>query len=131
MKFEEEDRFEFEETEGSESIFASEHDELLTQYADAVAECLRGNPGVQCVADEILDVISDFIDISGEIVSVSRSIYISARRAEEDDADLLDAVEELYVCSDSLLDLVTKSNDSSRDLIELVRELVGIGGSHG
>src|SRR6516165_3722657 len=108
MKFEEEDRFEFEETEGSESIFASEHDELLTQHADAVAECLRGDPGVQCVADEILDVISDLIDMSGEIVSVSRSLYVSAQRAEEDDGDLLDAVQELYACSDSLLDIVMR-----------------------
>jgi hypothetical protein len=129
MKFEEED--EFEGTESSESIFAAEQSELLTQLADALVEAMRGNPKVQCIAEEILDVVVDFIEMSEEIVSVSDSLYVSAQLAEEDGGDALDTAQELYACSESLLDIVTKSHDSSRYLIELVRVLVGIGGSHG
>jgi hypothetical protein len=62
MKFEEED--EFEGTESAESIFASEQSELLTQLSDALVEAMRGNPKVQCIAEEILDVVVDFIDRS-------------------------------------------------------------------
>jgi hypothetical protein len=129
MKFEYEDQFD--ETEGSESIFESEHDELLSRHADAVTECMCGNPAMQCLAEDILDAIEDLIDTSRAMVSVSRSLYLAGQLVDEGCRDRMDVGNEFSASSEYLLDLVTNLDDSSRYLIEIVRDLAGIGGSNG
>jgi hypothetical protein len=129
MKFEYEDQFD--ETEGLESIFASEHDELLSRHADAVTECMCGNPAMQCVAEDILDAVEDLIDTSRAMVSVSRSMYLAGQLVDEGCLDRLDVANEFNASCEYLLDLVTNLDDSSRYLIEIVRDLTGTGGPNG
>jgi len=131
MKFEEEDYFDPEEFE--ESMLDTLDEQLLTELAELLAECLRTNPAMYDVLDELLDVVSDLAEFSGELVGLSRWVYYTARNSQED-GDLLGSLHEFYACSESILDSANRSNTTACLLMWIVRDLVRnavSGGYHG
>ncbi|HEY2382986.1 MAG TPA: hypothetical protein VGK48_17555 [Terriglobia bacterium] len=125
MKFEEEDNLEFADHE--ESSLRLAHADLLTERAEITAACLRAHPSTQAVAEDLLDIVEEILNFACEMVTISTSLYVTAKLAQEG-SDTFDLSHEVFADSDDLLDVVHRADESSKNILDIVRDLTGRSG---
>jgi hypothetical protein len=99
----------------------AERSELLREYVDEMSEATTRSLIAPVDAGELLDVVSNMIDFSGDATGIGQSVLATIEYGLDAASSVQEAAEELLALVQRLVDLSAHSNDAAETLMMLVR----------